>query len=75
MRPDLKNSVENRQQYLKTHTAHTSPTSVFIRVITKTKHTKTNPANNSKVTTRGKTTRDTNKGIKGNGTYKKDTNI
>ena len=40
-------------------------------VITKAKYTTTVPANNSKVTTRGTTTRDTNKGIKGNGTYKK----
>ena len=49
----------------KTHTAQTGSTRVKI---TKTKHTTTNPANNSKVTTRGAATRDTNKGIKGNGT-------
>ena len=56
----------------KTHAAHTSPTRA---VITKIKHTTTDPANNSKVTTRGITARDTNKGIKGNGTYKKARNI
>ena len=52
----------------KTHTAKTSPTRVDIA---KTKHTTSNPANISKVTTRGTTTRDTNKQFKGNGTYKK----
>ena len=56
----------------KTHTAQTSLTRA---VITKTKHTSTDPANNSKVTTRGTTTRDTKKGIKSNGTYKKARNI
>ena len=35
----------------------------------------TDPVNNSKVTRRGTTTRDTNKGIKGNRTYKKARNI
>ena len=52
----------------KTHTAQTSPTRT---VITKAKHMTTDPANNSKVTT----TRDINKRIKGNGTYRKARNI
>ena len=56
----------------KTHTAQTSTTRA---VITKTKRTTTKPANNSKVSTRGTTTRDANKGIKGNGTFKKARNI
>ena len=56
----------------KTHTAQTSPTRA---IITKTKHTTTNPANNSKITTRGTTSRDKNEGIKGNKTYKKARNI
>ena len=56
----------------KTYTAQTSPTKA---VITKAKHTTTDPVNNSKVTTRGKTTRDTKKGIKGNGTHKNARNI
>ena len=43
--------------------------------IMKTKHTTTNPANKSTVTTRGATNRDINKGIKGNKTYKKVRNI
>ena len=55
----------------KTHTAQTSPTRA---VITKTKHTTTDPANNSKITTR-RTTRDKNEGIKGNKTYNKARNI
>ena len=42
----------------KTHTTQTSSTTTKI---TKAKHTTTNPANNSKVTTRGTTTWDTNK--------------
>ena len=56
----------------KTHTVQTSPTRA---VITKAKHTTTNPLNNNKVTTRGKIIRDTNKEIKGNGTYKKARNV
>ena len=56
----------------KAHAAQTSPTRA---VITKTKHITTKPANNSKVSTRGTTTRDTKKGIKGNGTYKKARNL
>ena len=56
----------------KTHTAQTSPTRA---VITKAKYMTTDPVDNIKVTTRGTTTRDTNKGIKGNGTYKKARNI
>ena len=55
-----------------THTVQASPTRADI---TKTKHKTIDPANNSKVTTRGATTRDTSKGIKGNVTYKKARNI
>ena len=42
----------------KTHTTQTSPTTTEI---TEAKHKTTNPANSSKVTTRGTTTWDTNK--------------
>ena len=56
----------------KTHTVQTSPTRA---AITKAKHTTTNPPNNNKVTTRGTIIRDTNKEIKGNGTYKKARNV
>ena len=72
MRQDLKHSEGKRQHIRKTHTAQTSSTRA---IITMTKHTTTNPANNSKVTTRGATTRDKNKGIEGNGTYQRARNI
>ena len=79
MSPSLRKCVkilsiqkERDSNIQKTHTAQTSPTRA---VITKAKHTTTDPVNNSKVTTRGTTIRDTNKGIKGNGTYKKARNI
>ena len=72
MRQDHKHSEGKKQQYSKTHTVQTCPTRV---VITKAKHMTTDPVNNSKVTRRGTTTRDTNKGIKGNRTYKKARNI
>ena len=52
--------------------AQSSPTRADI---TKVKHTTTDPADNSKVTTRRTITRDTNKENKGNGAHKKAGNI
>ena len=68
MRHDLKHLVKKRQQYSKTRTDQTSPTSADI---TKAKYPTTDTTNNKKVTTRGTTTRDTNKGIMRNRTCKK----
>ena len=62
IRQDLKHSVKNRQQYSKnTYSQNKSY---------KGRHCK-DKTYISKVTTRGTTTRDTNKQFKGNGTYKK----
>ena len=51
----------------KTPTTQRGPTKADT---TKAKHTTTDPANNSKVTITGTTTRDTSRGIKGNRTYR-----